>query len=61
MKLSLRNAINEMCKECLFDPLEPGSWTAQVGGCTAKRCPLYKVRPGQRSNRSDLGPSTPKK
>ena len=37
---SLRLAINAMCFECL------GNGSAQeIRDCTAKDCPLYKVRP----------------
>jgi hypothetical protein len=43
---SLRQAINAFCKECIFDKeCGLGSWRVQVHACTAKRCPLYPVRP----------------
>lgn len=42
---SLRQAINQFCRECLYDPSERGTWRAQVHECTAKACPLYQVRP----------------
>lgn len=42
---SLRNAINEKCKECVYDPLLPGTWRAQVANCNCSACPLYSVRP----------------
>ena len=44
---SLRGAINAMCRQCIFDRREPGSWLDQVARCTAPRCPLYEVRPGR--------------
>lgn len=44
-RVSLRAAINAKCRECLFDPFQPGTWRAQVEACTSPRCPLYRVRP----------------
>jgi hypothetical protein len=44
--MSLRRAINEKCKECLFDPISgTGTWRQQTAACTSKTCPLYNVRP----------------
>lgn len=44
---SLRKAINDKCKECIYDPGVPGNgtWRKQVDNCTATNCPLYIVRP----------------
>lgn len=42
---SLRNAINDKCRDCIYDPLAGGTWRAQVEMCTVTRCPLYPVRP----------------
>ena len=44
-KVSLRKAINEMCKDCTYDPLCPGTWRRQVEECECKLCPLWPVRP----------------
>ena len=45
-RLSLRKAINEKCKECIYDDSPGnGNWRQQVTACTAKTCPLYRVRP----------------
>lgn len=44
-KKSLRKAIDENCKECIYDPLAGGSWRKQVTLCTVNKCPLYPVRP----------------
>ena len=38
-------AINEMCKKCIYDPYQRGTWRQQVEACTAKSCPLYEFRP----------------
>ena len=43
---SLRKAINEKCKDCIYDPLSGlGTWRQQVECCTSHDCPLYPVRP----------------
>ena len=43
--MNLRKPINEMCKSCTYDNLEPGTWLQQVTLCDAISCPLYEVRP----------------
>jgi hypothetical protein len=44
--MSLRKAINDKCRDCIYDPLSGlGTWRQQVEGCTSVRCPLYPVRP----------------
>ena len=49
---SLRRAINDKCKECIFDPLGGcGKWLTQVTNCTSYTCPLYEVRPQSRVTR----------
>ena len=43
---SMRKAINEKCKECIYDPMPGnGTWRQQVEACTSKSCPLYEFRP----------------
>ena len=43
---SLRAAINAKCRECIYDLIGGiGNWREQVTACTARRCPLYPVRP----------------
>ena len=42
--MSLRKAINQMCKSCIHDPLSPGTWRQQVFLCSAKSCPLWDIR-----------------
>jgi hypothetical protein len=45
-KRSLRAAINDKCRECIYDPLGGGgTWREQVTACTSTACPLYPVRP----------------
>ena len=47
MAESLRKAINDKCKECIYDdsPGSGGTWRQQVEACTSYKCPLYPVRP----------------
>lgn len=43
---SLRNAINEMCRSCIYDPGNSnGKWREQVAACCSSCCPLHSVRP----------------
>jgi hypothetical protein len=43
---SMRKAINDKCKECIYDAVSgPGTWRQQVEACTSKSCSLYAVRP----------------
>lgn len=43
--MSLRTAINSMCKACIHDPLDIGSAAQQIACCTSSDCPLHPVRP----------------
>ena len=45
MSKKLRNAIDNMCKDCTYDELDKGTWRQQVAVCTIKTCPLHSVRP----------------
>lgn len=42
---SAKKCIAAMCKDCIYDPEEAGSWRSQVEACTFTSCPLYPVRP----------------
>jgi hypothetical protein len=42
---SLKKAIEDMCKSCIYDPLDTGSWRNQVENCNCTSCPLWNVRP----------------
>lgn len=45
-KRSMRRAINEMCKNCVYDPKSGlGTWRQQTEACTITRCPLWDYRP----------------
>jgi len=43
--ITRREAIDLMCKDCNYDPLDKGTWLHQVASCTSKSCPLYPYRP----------------
>lgn len=44
--MSLRDAINAKCRECIYDPRSgAGTWRQQVSACTVYRCALWPVRP----------------
>jgi len=42
--MSLRKAINQMCKSCIYDPLSAGTWRQQAFLCSVKSCPLWTHR-----------------
>lgn len=44
-KMTLRKAANEMCKNCVYDKAEKGTWREQVEACNCVTCPLYAHRP----------------
>ncbi len=46
--MTLREAINAKCRECVHDPYAPGGWREQVEACGCPNCPLYPVRPHPR-------------
>lgn len=48
-KYSLRKAINDKCRSCVYDKANVGSWLVQVTLCSCMDCPLYAVRPVSKS------------
>lgn len=43
---SMRKAINNKCKECVYDPVGgAGTWRQQVEACSCSSCPLFEIRP----------------
>ena len=46
-KKSLRSAVNNYCRSCIYDPLDKGAgnWRIQVMNCTVTKCELYQLRP----------------
>lgn len=43
--MSMRKAINDFCKSCIYDDCSPGTWRKQVELCTISDCALYPYRP----------------
>jgi hypothetical protein len=44
--MSLRKAINDKCKDCIYDPLAgTGNWRKQVHSCIDTACPLHPYWP----------------
>jgi hypothetical protein len=44
-RLGLRAAIDAKCRDCIYDPVAPGTWREQVAQCSAIGCRLWPVRP----------------
>ena len=42
--MSLRKPVDEKCKDCIYDTAVTGTWRQQVALCTAKTCPLWRIR-----------------
>jgi|TARA_R110002096_G_C14605202_1_gene723000 hypothetical protein len=51
---SLRRAINDKCKDCIYDPVEDGTWLKQVENCEIPTCPLWRVRPVTQASKNGL-------
>ena len=51
--MSLRKAINDKCKECIYDKMGEGNWRQQVEACTSPSCPLFPVRPKSSAPKGD--------
>jgi hypothetical protein len=43
--MSRKAAIEAKCKDCIWDPEEPGNWRQQTGACTIRTCSLWPYRP----------------
>jgi hypothetical protein len=43
--MSRQKAINEKCRDCIYDPLAGGTWRQQVENCTIQTCSLWPYRP----------------
>lgn len=48
MRLTRQQAINQKCKDCIYDPLDSGNWKQQVSRCTHAACSLHPYRPVSR-------------
>ena len=58
-KKSLRSAINQTCRDCIYDEYAKGegNWRQQVAKCTVSKCGLYEVRPMSRPRKAEELPS----
>ncbi len=47
-------AIDNKCKDCIYDPLDrgAGTWRQQVEACTSVDCTLHPYRPLSESKKS---------
>jgi hypothetical protein len=43
--MSMRKAINDKCKDCIYDKHSPGTWREQVAQCSCISCALWPLRP----------------
>ena len=60
MAISLRKAIDEKCKDCIYDPeCGGGTWREQIAQCSSVNCPLWPVRTGPESGRWANYPTDP--
>jgi hypothetical protein len=52
--MSLRKAINDKCRECIYDPFSGmGNWRQQVSACRSPACPLFAYRPVSKGGRGE--------
>ena len=49
MSKSLRTAIDQKCKDCIYDSAVPMNWKKQVTLCTSYDCGLFEVRSTSKS------------
>ena len=58
-KKSLRSAINQTCRDCIYDEYAKGegNWRQQVAKCTVTKCSLYPVRPVSKPRKAEELPS----
>jgi hypothetical protein len=52
--MTRQQAINEKCKECIYDPEVEGTWRMQAEACELIDCALWEYRPKSRSKRPNL-------
>ena len=58
-KKSLRSAINQTCRDCIYDEYAKGegNWRQQVEKCKVSKCGLYEVRPVSKPRKVEELPS----
>ena len=55
--MTRQEAINEKCKECIYDPEVEGTWRMQIETCELIDCALWEYRPKSRSKTPDMADS----
>ena len=50
---SYKTAVEQKCKECIYDPIVEGTWKQQVEDCPSVTCPLHPVRPKSKSTKGE--------
>ena len=55
--MTRQQAINEKCKECIYDPAAEGTWRMQTEACELTDCALWEYRPKSRSKTPDMADS----
>ena len=65
MNLTRQQAINEKCKDCIYDETSGGTWRKQISDCLATDCTLHAYRPLDRARQAEkkaenLSKMTPK-
>lgn len=56
--MSRAKAINEMCRTCIYDPIQKGAWRQQVEDCTSVECPLFEFRPRSAAKTGNKSPQS---
>ena len=54
-----QQAIEAKCKDCIYDPLDDGTWRMQVERCELTDCALWNYRPKSRSKMPNIADGVP--
>ena len=55
--MTRQQAIDAMCKGCIYDALDDGTWRQQVERCEITDCALWEYRPKSRSSIANIAHS----
>ena len=55
--MTRQEAINEKCKDCIYDPEVEGTWRMQIETSELSDCALWEYRPKSRSTTPDMADS----
>lgn len=56
--MSRAAAIHQMCKDCIYDPIQKGAWRQQTEACVSGTCPLHPYRPRSTAKTGENGPDS---